>query len=109
MLIQYGADEFECSPALAIVACRILHFCDYWNIPFVVYYATDSEISLITDSKPGNNQNEWNDQLKWKFHFEFTRDYSDLKLTKFPLCEIKPNGIKITVNPIMDITKFSKE
>ena len=109
MLIHYGENEFKCSPAMAIIACKILHFCDYWNIPFAIRYVTDSEIVLLTDTKPDEKQNEWTEQKKCKFRYEFTRDYSDLKLTKYPLCEIKPNEIRIVVNPTININKFHKD
>ena len=101
MRVKHQDQEYEICPALAVIVCKLIGFCDEYNLPLEII---DSNEWMIKFSTLG-----WTDQLVYKYQYHTRTDYSDLGLTGIPLCAVTENTIEIIVNRDKKIEKFNKE
>lgn len=99
MLIYHRGNEFKICPALGVMICNLISFCDKHKLELNIYNSDESSFEFITKS--------WAETFIFKYQYHTKRDYSDLARVHFPICTIRENSIKIVVNPNMDINKFN--
>ena len=101
MIIKIDDREYEICPALAVVTCNLVAYCDKYNLPFSVYTSSINKVEFLTFG--------WTSQLVFKYQYHINKDFSDLGLLKEPLCTVRENSIKIVVDPNIGVDKFNKE
>ena len=98
MLFEINGHKCKGSSPLAIIICKVIHYCDLFNLPLKIEAAEYDKMTI--------DISEWGDVLTQKFCWQMNRDYSDLSKMKVELCTLYGDKLKIVVNPNKDINKF---
>ena len=100
MQARIGSNSVETCQGLWVVAIQLLSFCEEYNIDFNILFHNENTFEFYTK--------EWSDTHTFKFKYKIDRDYSEMGLINVPICTIKQNSIKITVDSNFRIEKFKR-
>ncbi len=101
MDFKFKDKDYKTCPALAVMTCNLISFCDRYKCEINILDADESSFEFSTE--------KWSEMLIHKYQYTVTRDYSDLGLISHTLCNINENSIRIITNPKMSVDKFLKE
>jgi len=98
MQFKINEQTHEASTPLMIIICRVITYCDNFNLPLNIVEATNDRMIINLDG--------WTSQLTHKFMYHLKSDYNDLTKTNVELATLYENKLLIEVNPHKRVNKF---